>query len=105
MRRTVIFFVLLLWPLSIVAAERGERPAPAVRSTRSTAEYAPSRLPHPPMALSRPAGGAATTIRKLTSAKDRQICVEGHLGWRPFSTGRALNPEISVGDSGAFRGS
>lgn len=29
------------------------------------------------------AGGAATTIWKLTSAKDRQICVEGHLGWPP----------------------
>jgi hypothetical protein len=28
MRRTVIFFVLLLWPLSIVAAERGKRPRP-----------------------------------------------------------------------------
>jgi hypothetical protein len=44
------------------------------RSTRSTTERAPSRPPHPNMAVSRAAGGAATTIRKLISAKDRQIC-------------------------------
>jgi hypothetical protein len=36
MRRTVIFFVLLLWPLSIVAAERGKRPRPP-RSVRQEA--------------------------------------------------------------------
>ena len=53
------------------------------RSTRSTTEYAPSRPPHPNMALSRAAGGAAITIRKLTSAKDRQICVKS-LSWRPY---------------------
>ena len=43
------------------------------RSTRSTTERALSRPPHPNMALSRAAGGAATTIRKLTSAKNRQV--------------------------------
>jgi hypothetical protein len=75
------------------------------RLTRSTTECAPSRLPHPPMAFSRAAGGAATTIRKLTSATDRPICVKGRLSRRPLSTGRALNSKISVGDSDASRGS
>jgi hypothetical protein len=55
------------------------------RSTRSTTECAPSRLPRPPMALSRAVGGAATTTRNLTSAKDRQSCVKGRLSRRRWS--------------------
>ena len=91
MRSAVIFFVLLLWPLSLPSAASAAPLLFMARSTRSTTEYAPSRPPHPNMALSRAAGGAAITIRKLTSAKDRQIC------------GYPLRERIKVGESPSFR--
>jgi len=91
MRSAVIFFVLLLWPLSL----------PSAASAAPLSLYGPfdqkhyglrsEPAPHPNMALSRAAGGAAITIRKLTSAKDRQIC------------GYPLRERIKVGESPSFR--
>jgi hypothetical protein len=84
MRNAVVFFVLLLWPLSL----------PSAASAAPLSLYGPFDQKHygtrsepdssPEYGALSGAGGAATTIRKLTSAKDQQICVKGRLlakGW------------------------
>jgi hypothetical protein len=70
MRSAVIFFVLLLWPLAL----------PSAASAGPLSLYGPFDETHYGV-RSEPAsspeyGGLSGRYRKLTSAKDRQICVK-----------------------------
>jgi hypothetical protein len=99
MRSAVMFFVLLLWPLSL----------PSSASAAPLSLYGPFDQKHYGV-RSEPASSPAygsLGLREgpLPRSGNLQICVKGRLSRRPLSTGRALNSKISVGDSGASRGS
>ena len=91
MRSAVIFFVLLLWPLSL----------PSAASAAPLSLYGPFDQKHygvrsepassPEYGALSGCGRAAITIRKLTRAEDRQIC------------GYPLRERIKVGESPSFR--